>query len=70
MKNRMQFAIAATVIAICAVTAALFIFFKLREQWANQWYKRLGCAMIMAVAACGKKLRSSQHKNVHWFACI
>ncbi|ORX59813.1 hypothetical protein DM01DRAFT_1381321 [Hesseltinella vesiculosa] len=43
----------AVVIACTAVTAALLIFFKLREQWANQWYKRLGCAMIMGVAVCG-----------------
>jgi NO-binding membrane sensor protein with MHYT domain len=56
MKNQISYSIAASVIAISAVTAALFIFFKLREQWANQWYKRLGCAMLMAVAACGTKL--------------
>ncbi|KAI8067843.1 hypothetical protein BC940DRAFT_300581 [Gongronella butleri] len=43
----------AVIIACVAVTAALLIFFKLREQWANQWYKRLGCAMIMGVAVSG-----------------
>jgi hypothetical protein len=37
-----------------AVTIALYIFFKLREKWMNLWYKRLGCAMLMALAACGK----------------
>ncbi|KAI8973485.1 hypothetical protein BDF20DRAFT_837427 [Mycotypha africana] len=51
--NKIPFVVGAATIAVCAVTAALLIFFKLREQWANQWYKRLGCAMLMAVAACG-----------------
>lgn len=53
MRNKIAFVIGASVIAVCAVTAALLIFFKLREQWANQWYKRLGCAMLMGVAVCG-----------------
>ncbi|CAO3651711.1 unnamed protein product [Mucor fragilis] len=53
MRNRIAFVIGASIIAVCAVTAALFIFFKLREQWENQWYKRLGCAMLMGVAVCG-----------------
>ncbi|KAI8881881.1 hypothetical protein K501DRAFT_324283 [Backusella circina FSU 941] len=45
--------VGAAIIACVAVTVALFIFFKLREKWMNQWYKRLGCAMLMAVAVCG-----------------
>ncbi|KAG2231577.1 hypothetical protein BDF21DRAFT_395626 [Thamnidium elegans] len=45
--------IGAAVIAMSAVTAALYIFFKLRERWMNVWYKRLGCAMLMALAVCG-----------------
>ncbi|CEP19555.1 hypothetical protein [Parasitella parasitica] len=53
MKNKISFVIGASVIAVCAVTVALLIFFKLREQWENQWYKRLGCAMLMGVAVCG-----------------
>ncbi|KAI7902828.1 uncharacterized protein BX663DRAFT_508567 [Cokeromyces recurvatus] len=53
MKNKTPFVIGALIIAVCAVTTALFIFFKLREQWANQWYKRLGCAMLMGAAVCG-----------------
>jgi NO-binding membrane sensor protein with MHYT domain len=53
MRNKIAFVIGASVIAVCAVTAALLTFFKLREQWANQWYKRLGCAMLMGVAVCG-----------------
>ena len=58
MRNRIAFVIGASIIAVCAVTAALFIFFKLREQWENQWYKRLGCAMLMGVAVCGTNAKS------------
>ncbi|KAI9251199.1 hypothetical protein BY458DRAFT_463715 [Sporodiniella umbellata] len=47
------YVIGAAVIACVAVTVALFIFFKLRENWMNLWYKRLGCAMLMAIAVCG-----------------
>ncbi|KAI9301746.1 hypothetical protein BJ944DRAFT_271010 [Cunninghamella echinulata] len=47
------YVVAAVIIACTAVTVALFIFFKLRERWANQWYKRLACACIMGVAVCG-----------------
>jgi NO-binding membrane sensor protein with MHYT domain len=46
--------IGAIIIACFAVTIALYIFFKLREKWMNQWYKRLGCACLMAFAVCGK----------------
>lgn len=55
MKNKLAYVVSAAVIAVCAVTVALFIFFKLREKWANQWYKRLGCAMLMGIAVCGTK---------------
>ena len=53
-RYKIPFVIGAIVIAIVAVTVALYIFFKLREQWANRWYKRLGCAFLMGVAVCGK----------------
>jgi NO-binding membrane sensor protein with MHYT domain len=45
--------VGASLIGIGATTAALAIFFKLRAQWENQWYKRLGCSMIMGLAVCG-----------------
>ncbi|GAN10483.1 hypothetical protein MAM1_0360c10024 [Mucor ambiguus] len=63
MRNKIAFVIGASIIAVCAVTAALFIFFKLREQWENQWYKRLGCAMLMGVAVCGTDAKSIS--NMH-----
>ncbi|CEG71077.1 hypothetical protein RMATCC62417_06867 [Rhizopus microsporus] len=47
------YVIGAIIIACIAVTIALYIFFKLRENWTDTWYKRLGCAMLMAVAVCG-----------------
>ncbi|KAG0748337.1 hypothetical protein G6F62_001174 [Rhizopus arrhizus] len=47
------YVIGAAIIACVAVTAALYLFFKLREKWMNLWYKRLGCAMLMAMAVCG-----------------
>lgn len=53
LKNIFSIMIAAIVIAVCAVNVALFVFFKLREQWENQWYKRLACAMLLGGAACG-----------------
>lgn len=59
MRNKIAFVIGASIIAVCAVTAALLIFFKLREQWENQWYKRLGCAMLMGVAVCGTSAKST-----------
>lgn len=59
MRNKLSIVATAAVIAVCAVTAALFIFFKLREQWANQWYKRLGCAMLMGVAVCGTRRKNA-----------
>ncbi|KAG2221050.1 hypothetical protein INT45_009708 [Circinella minor] len=52
-RYKIPFVIGAIIIAIVAVTVALYIFFKLREQWANRWYKRLGCAFLMGVAVCG-----------------
>ncbi|KAL9540537.1 hypothetical protein MBANPS3_009628 [Mucor bainieri] len=50
---KIGYLIGAIVIACVAVTVALYIFFKLREKWMNLWYKRLGCACLMALAVCG-----------------
>lgn len=54
MVYKVGYIIGAAIIAMSAVTVALYIFFKLRERWMNAWYKRLGCAMLMATAVCGK----------------
>ncbi|CAO3643601.1 unnamed protein product [Mucor hiemalis] len=53
MVYKVGYIIGAAIIAMSAVTVALYIFFKLRERWMNAWYKRLGCAMLMATAVCG-----------------
>lgn len=58
MVYKPPYVVGAVIIACTAVTAALWIFFKLREQWMNQWYKRLGCAAIMGVAVCGKDIQN------------
>ncbi|KAI9010516.1 hypothetical protein CLU79DRAFT_773382 [Phycomyces nitens] len=47
------YVVGAIIIACIAITVALYIFFKLREQWANQWYMRFGCSLMMALAVCG-----------------
>ncbi|OBZ91635.1 Signaling protein YkoW [Choanephora cucurbitarum] len=50
---KIGYVVGAIIIACAAATIALYIFFKLREQWADQWWKRVGCAMILALAVCG-----------------
>ncbi|KAL0093037.1 hypothetical protein J3Q64DRAFT_1673264 [Phycomyces blakesleeanus] len=50
---KVGFVVGAIIIACVAITVALYIFFKLREQWANQWYMRFVCSLIMALAVCG-----------------
>ncbi|CAM0141426.1 unnamed protein product [Umbelopsis sp. WA50703] len=53
LRYSVAYIVGAALIGIGATTAALYIFFKLRAQWENQWYKRLGCSMIMGLAVCG-----------------
>ena len=36
------------VIACSAATVALLVFFRLRSQWQDNWWKRLICATILA----------------------
>ncbi|KAI8144251.1 hypothetical protein BJV82DRAFT_608864 [Fennellomyces sp. T-0311] len=50
---KIEYIAGAVIIACAAVIVALYIFFKLRENWTNQWYKRLGSAVLMGVAVCG-----------------
>ncbi|KAI8992433.1 hypothetical protein BDB01DRAFT_778437 [Pilobolus umbonatus] len=53
VRNRIGHIIGSCTISILAVTLALIIFFKLREQWNDQWYRRLGCATLMGMGVCG-----------------
>ncbi|WVQ82326.1 hypothetical protein IAT38_004454 [Cryptococcus sp. DSM 104549] len=43
----------ALIIAVVAGTVALFLFFRLRAQWQDSWWKRGLCALVLATAVCG-----------------
>jgi NO-binding membrane sensor protein with MHYT domain len=43
----------ALVLACVAATAALFLFFRLRAQWQDSFWKRCICALFLATAVCG-----------------
>lgn len=43
----------ALILAVVAATVALFLFFRLRAQWQDSWWKRGLCALILATAVCG-----------------
>ncbi|CAG8435353.1 7390_t:CDS:2 [Ambispora gerdemannii] len=51
--------IAATIIALVASNASLYLFFAMRAKWRSDWYKRLGCASIMAIAVTGMHYTAS-----------
>ncbi|KAI9323140.1 hypothetical protein BX666DRAFT_2021895 [Dichotomocladium elegans] len=53
VRYKIRYVAGAAIIACVAVVTALYIFFKLREKWANRWYKRLGSSLLMGVAVCG-----------------
>ncbi|KAK3690563.1 hypothetical protein B0T22DRAFT_463879 [Podospora appendiculata] len=50
----------AVVIAAAASTIALALFFVFRASWANSWWKRIGCALVLAGAVSG----------MHWCAAL
>lgn len=52
--------VGATVIAISASLVALSIFFRLRENWTDSWWKRAFCAGLLAGAVSG----------MHWTAAL
>ncbi|KAG0151185.1 hypothetical protein CROQUDRAFT_668047 [Cronartium quercuum f. sp. fusiforme G11] len=41
------------VLACCASTAALLIFFRFQSQWQSNWWKRLACATVLSTGVCG-----------------
>lgn len=43
----------ALILACVAATVALGLFFRLREQWQDSWWKRGVCALVLAAAVCG-----------------
>ncbi|KAK3988759.1 hypothetical protein QBC44DRAFT_98340 [Cladorrhinum sp. PSN332] len=50
----------ATVIAVTASTVALALFFVFRASWTNSWWKRFGCAVVLAAAVSG----------MHWCGAV
>lgn len=43
----------ALILACVAATIALGLFFRLREQWQDSFWKRCVCALFLAAAVCG-----------------
>lgn len=52
------YVVAAALIAVAASTAALALFFVFQAAWTNAWWRRTGCAMVLAGAVSG----------MHWCA--
>ncbi|POR35966.1 Uncharacterized protein TPAR_03820 [Tolypocladium paradoxum] len=52
--------VGAALIAVSASTTALALFFVFEATWKNEWWKRLGCAMVLAGAVSG----------MHWCAAV
>ncbi|KAK4096399.1 hypothetical protein N658DRAFT_501627 [Parathielavia hyrcaniae] len=53
-----SFVVGSVIIAAVASTVALSLFFIFRSSWTNSWWKRAGCAVVMAGAVSG----------MHWCA--
>ncbi|KAJ4286353.1 hypothetical protein N0V88_008059 [Collariella sp. IMI 366227] len=47
------FVIGSVIIAVVASTVALFLFFVFQRSWTNSWWKRIGCAVVLAGAVSG-----------------
>ncbi|KAF2223549.1 hypothetical protein BDZ85DRAFT_111070 [Elsinoe ampelina] len=54
-----RFIIASCIIAIGDCIIALNLFFYFKEKWINVFWKRLACALILAVAVCGMHYTAS-----------
>ncbi|KAL7919863.1 hypothetical protein ACQKWADRAFT_300267 [Trichoderma austrokoningii] len=57
---RLSYLIGSVVIAVLASTTALALFFVFENTWSSSWWKRLGCAMVLAGAVSG----------MHWCAAV
>lgn len=47
------FVVGSVIIAVVASTVALFLFFVFQRSWTNSWWKRIGCAVVLAGAVSG-----------------
>ncbi|KAL8673035.1 MAG: hypothetical protein Q9168_002527 [Polycauliona sp. 1 TL-2023] len=54
------YVLGSALIAVTAATVALGIFFYLKHNWANTWWKRALCASLLAAAVSG----------MHWVATV
>ncbi|KAG9293261.1 hypothetical protein G9A89_010632 [Geosiphon pyriformis] len=50
---------AAIIVAAVFSNAGLYIFYALRAQWQSDWYKRLGCALLLAFGITGTHFTAS-----------
>ncbi|KAL7916595.1 putative MHYT domain signaling protein [Trichoderma velutinum] len=57
---RLSYLIGSVVIAVLASITALTLFFVFENTWSSAWWKRLGCAMVLAGAVSG----------MHWCAAV
>jgi NO-binding membrane sensor protein with MHYT domain len=57
---QLSYLIGSVVIAALASTTALALFFVFENTWSSAWWKRLGCAMVLAGAVSG----------MHWCAAV
>ncbi|KAG6015181.1 hypothetical protein E4U54_004033 [Claviceps lovelessii] len=57
---QLSYLIGSVIIAALASTTALALFFVFENTWSNAWWKRLGCAMVLAGAVSG----------MHWCAAV
>ncbi|KAF3917486.1 hypothetical protein ABW21_db0202957 [Orbilia brochopaga] len=57
---KIPFVVGSVIIAIVASNVALLIFFVLRSQWADVWWKRICCSFVLAGAVSG----------MHWLATM
>ncbi|KAK6358842.1 hypothetical protein TWF696_000022 [Orbilia brochopaga] len=57
---KIPFVMGSVIVAVVASNVALLIFFVLRSQWADVWWKRICCSFILAGAVSG----------MHWLATM
>ncbi|KHN98433.1 uncharacterized protein MAM_03557 [Metarhizium album ARSEF 1941] len=57
---KLSYLIGSIIISVLASTTALALFFVFENTWNNAWWKRLGCAVVLAGAVSG----------MHWCAAV
>ena len=55
-----RFVLGSAIIAVVAATLSLGVFFYFKSAWTNTWWKRMACALLLAVAVSG----------MHWVATV